>query len=669
MKHRVQKGQVLIVAIIMALVLLLAVFIFFDVHSAIRAKLKVVTASEAAALAAARNQAETLNMIGEINLLMASEAIVCSSAIPLSDSQMQAEADGNALSEAEKAAARVHTLSEMQTRLSFVGPLVAFAAAQQAAKNNGMANQVDSKRPDRDFTDYYDRLNNPFNRRYFLDGGIPKTANGYYWLENYPKMLRKIAAQGVVVRPNDRTGGLEKVTPSFLMDSVLYTVILSCDSGYNNWCYNSLRDLIKRPDSFFSGLWFRPDFEFVPFPEQSEIYGVDVSLSLASRTVENDELFQDLSQKVSSILPRGTDNHLDRPSFDLTPRWYLFNKYWHTGTGYYNGPNIGANSYWRRGYFLQQDLADNVIHGGALAYAECYTQMGTITELERKSSSKRIGDVANPVALKKTSQTTIGNNFRDNWSRGGTVAKPIGSLNGEVPNALVIVLPVFSRVTLIPTTMQRYRVFTAEKQPLEIFLEWLRDSEITDLNDASSPPSGTNRYLKALRILQDETFRHKGYNPNFTASTLNHLIATNPAALFSEEYKYPNRADGAGWLQQACIRIHYNPPPGGKTDTVYRYTTEIAQALNTETRNMMKQDDHKQNCPAQKSRDNNDCTCCVIYDVPPANEVWYFKNGRFFIVRNGVVFNNENDPYYGCAALQGTSGYGPSGTNTGPSLL
>ena len=124
------SGQVLIVGLIIVLILLLTIFIFFDIHNIIRAKIKVETAEQAAALAGARWQGESLNLIGELNLLIANEAILNSSAV---------QTPAGIVEIRNRMSAGVKAINELQTRVAFMGPLIGLSAAQQAAKNNGIS--------------------------------------------------------------------------------------------------------------------------------------------------------------------------------------------------------------------------------------------------------------------------------------------------------------------------------------------------------------------------------------------------------------------------------------------------------------------------------------------------------------------------------------------------
>jgi hypothetical protein len=76
MKRSTQSGQVLVTGIVMMCILLLIILYAFDVHNVIRAKLKVDVAQQSAAMTGAAWQKESLNLLGEINLLKASALLL-----------------------------------------------------------------------------------------------------------------------------------------------------------------------------------------------------------------------------------------------------------------------------------------------------------------------------------------------------------------------------------------------------------------------------------------------------------------------------------------------------------------------------------------------------------------------------------------------------------------
>ena len=127
-----QSGQVIITGVIMLLVLLLLLVSIFDVHNVIRAKFKFETAQQSAALAGANWQKNTLNLIGEINLLKACAVMLEGEKnwdIPLPPAE-----DDDGIARRMAIQGRLDQLTEMQTRVSFIGPIIGYAAAQQAAK-------------------------------------------------------------------------------------------------------------------------------------------------------------------------------------------------------------------------------------------------------------------------------------------------------------------------------------------------------------------------------------------------------------------------------------------------------------------------------------------------------------------------------------------------------
>ena len=138
--RRGESGQVLLLGVVMMTMLLLLILYSFDIHNLIRAKFKTETAQQAAALAGADWQKESLNLIGEINLIKACESMMCGDDrwdVPLPEIKKDDPESRRRYLEVLRS--RMALLSEMQTRISFIGPVIGFAAAQQAAKANGLS--------------------------------------------------------------------------------------------------------------------------------------------------------------------------------------------------------------------------------------------------------------------------------------------------------------------------------------------------------------------------------------------------------------------------------------------------------------------------------------------------------------------------------------------------
>ena len=188
-----ESGQVLITGIIMLIVLLLLLLSIFDVHNLIRAKFKFETAQQSAALAGARWQKESLNLIGELNILKSCVTLLEGEKnwdIPLPpDDEENADARRRAIQ------GRIDQLTEMQTRVSFIGPMIGYGAAQQAAKANGM-------RTIKNRMSEGDHALASYMRRLYIRQAAGKTGpvNNYDWFEPYLSMVGRIASSGT--RPN-----------------------------------------------------------------------------------------------------------------------------------------------------------------------------------------------------------------------------------------------------------------------------------------------------------------------------------------------------------------------------------------------------------------------------------------------------------------------------------
>ncbi|QSH40955.1 hypothetical protein P0136_10540 [Lentisphaerota bacterium ZTH] len=202
---------------------------------------------------------------------------------------------------------------------------------------------------------------------------------------------------------------------------------------------------------------------------------------------------------------------------------------------------------------------------------------------------------------------------------GGAVAKPLGELsNGDSPTSAVMVLPVFKRAVLIPSTMQGYRAMRVDFTDLERFLIWL--AEVDDLdNPGSAPPAGCERFLIALQRLNNPEFRKTGWNNDFESSSVH-----EDKAFFADDYKYSPDVNpgGAGWLQQIWLggaAVDQNAAIDGNI-------SEVKQGWNTA----------------------------------------YYLGGRYFLRnRHGVLVTNEQMI---CRWPPGGPGPGP-GTRVGPPRL
>ncbi len=554
-RHK-EQGQVLIFAIVILIILLIATLFLFDLHSIIRSKMKLETAEQSAALAAAKWQARSLNLIGDINLIKAVNGL-------LDDYDIYDKTYGISTigTENKKFESASKTLTEMQERISFCGPLIAFGAAQQAAKNNGVNIYLDDpqsgyKTVYTDMQDYLEKLDPANNFPRYDNTSEP---NYYKWREPYRSMLTLILNQGLAVRPNGRFAGLDNVDPPWLCndpnDDRLYSAILN-----SSWCHPQLNAIIKYPDSYWDGKWYNIDFEQTSFPGESEIYTLGVS-------------YTDTGGINESTVQNAVNNIIGECAIRPKISWCTYDSKWtrYNADGAenlsYDGPNNDGLNYWSRGMFLRSDLKKNMFYGGAVAYAECYQKIKLMNKYKSKMAAPLGKD--NPYAgsdqmakaqaalqndiIKETSSRSlkVGNDATTDSGLGGVVAKPIAALgNDNPPTDALIILPLFNDVAIVPSSMQKIRPLRINFSNLEKFIIWL--STIEDLNNpGSEPPDGTQQYLTALQKLDDATFRKTGWNNDYVRGD------SDPSIYFGDNYKYNSASNpnGAGWLQQIYRRL------------------------------------------------------------------------------------------------------------------
>lgn len=652
------SGQVLILGIVMLLILLFAVFFFFDIHNVLRGKLKLEIAEQSAALTAARWQAESLNLVGEINLLIATERVLLDENIDIPDHLKEEE-----VTDFDRGAARILALNEMQSRVTFIGPLIALAAAQQAAKNNGItpvkgsANyQGTPRNVADDFSEYQHRLNSE-NNIYSAANNI--NINGYAWKEPYKKLISEIRSNGIAVRPNAMVVGIEGIHPAYLGDESLYAAIIACEKGYPSWCHWRLRQLVKMDDSYFEGEdWYTPDFSWIRFSQQSEIYPLELLLNPGVTS-----LYEDFRQMATSLGHEAVEEH-QANSFRC--KFYHYNHRWMPDSQTYSGPDVGEGSPWKRGIYLRKNVAEHALYGGATAYAECVERIPSIMSFKSSYSSNQAKNIAqgkekinentNEAMVQKYSESSVqvGGNYSVDLQNSGAVAKPIGALkNGRSPVTIPIVLPVFTRANLIPSTIQRVRPFSFNWPTVEKFVVALKD--LTDAghsiyDENIKVPEGSEYMLEALRLLGTKEFRRKGYNPDFA---FGNLTESDLIKLYDKDtilYDPVENPRGPGWLQQPIVRYgrNYHLPKDALDRKVFYYNAAMANELNA---------NRGRNEPA--------------YVVPPSNETWMFYDGRYIRLKGNKFFDNmEEDPYNGCGRVS-TPGSGsvPHGTNSGPVRL
>lgn len=242
---RFRSGQAA-VFLLAALVVLVAVLLWdADLHSLVAGKSKARNAGDAAALAAARWQANTLNLVGDLNL-----------------------AHLAALDAGDHAA--VASITSMQARLCFAGPMTALAAAQAAAKKNGVPPSPGLSSLLREHA----ATAMGYAESVAGESAIPEPYPGA-WLD-YGEALFSIADAGVAAAPDNARFFGDPDGGHILLDKAFYEAVagrewcwffLYCQSGGN-------RTIL---DDFTGHSWFPP----LPPPPRdasryanSEIFGL-----------------------------------------------------------------------------------------------------------------------------------------------------------------------------------------------------------------------------------------------------------------------------------------------------------------------------------------------------------------------------------------------------------
>ena len=672
------SGQVLFLGIIMLLIMLFAIFMFFDLHNIIRGKVKLETAEQSAALTACRWQAKSLNLVGELNLLIAAESVLQDNNITVpSDAELGVEGESEEKKQYACGAARIRSINEMQSRITFIGPLIALASTQSAAKNNGITTVHKTENSDSpqnvadDFDEYIKRLREDNNIYYAADA---LNINGYAWKKPYIAMLEDIINSGIAVRPNATIIGIEGIKPSYLADAGLYNAILACNRGYPSWCHWNLRNLVKMNDSYFEGLqWYTPDFKDIRFSQQSEVYPLDIRLEetlnkdkawdaqLNSLYSDNYEKFERQANDIRTTDPVMNYDRI----MNYSPSFYHYNDRWLRDSEIYTGPIVDtSDTPWKRGEYLNRDVADWAVYGGAVAYSECVENIPEVLPFKSKLSqaeAKRVAagkrKVGSEIIRKNyNSSIRVGGNYTLDKLNTGCVAKPLGKLSGDLnPTKIPVVLPVFSRVNLIPSLMQEIRIFSFEWPLVEKFILGLHKmiEDGKNIYDDVEMPAGTEYMLEAIRLLGQKEFRRTGYNPEYKERQ---EVATNEVVikyLKQENHTYhpQNNPQGPGWLQQPVVRSCRKGafPDEVFENSLYYYTREDGEKLN-EIRKIKKQ---------------------PLLTLPPENEVWACYRGKYLKIRNGILQDiMEDDPDRGCGKKTGSSsGRMPAGSNMSPERL
>jgi hypothetical protein len=199
--RRGRSGQAMIFLVMILIIMVFIVLWNFDLHKVLFAKSLSQNAGDAAALAAGRWQAISLNVIGELNIL---EAVAAMETLA-----------GRGDRDAPRA------ISELQARLCYAGPMIGMMAAQQAAKSNRIHNNDE-------FTAYLKA------HAAVIRSAYPQFITESYTncLQDYADMLDVLCADGIAAGPDNMQLYTDYIGDHMLLNVDFYDAISA-----RAWCW------------------------------------------------------------------------------------------------------------------------------------------------------------------------------------------------------------------------------------------------------------------------------------------------------------------------------------------------------------------------------------------------------------------------------------------------
>ena len=293
-----RSGQTMLFALMALVIAVLAVLWMFDVHKTLFVKARSRNAGDAAALAAARWQGTTLNLLGELNVL-------------------QAVALAQSLAAGETTHAEAEAIADLQARVALVGPTVGLLAAQQAAKQNGAFNNTTYTA---DLFNHATEVRETYGERYvapYQNEPSPPTA----W-DDYADMLETVATFGLAAAPDNAHLYTDYTDyEHLLLNPSFYDAVASRD-----WCwffynaYGTLQDYNSWRD------W--PDLPLLalPNPVDSEYFrlGVRRVPLLAQLTAPQAGFDAPSPEELLARLQELSGHFMPTNLIDVSAAWYAF---------------------------------------------------------------------------------------------------------------------------------------------------------------------------------------------------------------------------------------------------------------------------------------------------------------------------------------------------------
>jgi hypothetical protein len=284
---RRRRGQVAIFLLMLLTSLAFVLLWNVDLHRIITSKTRSQNAGDSAALAAARWQGISLNLVGELNLL-------------------------HALALSARDTVAVDAITNIQARVLFTGPLLGLAAAQVAAKNNGQYANSDFSRIVLDRAQLVRSQMVPNPVRF-----PPPYADA--WNE-YADMLEMLARDGIAAGPDNTFFYGDSIGGHILKDKDFYEAIAG-----KTWCWFFLHHPTLLHD-YTGYTWWPP----LPPPDPQTIYNCEfLPLWLRPESARLNSIIS-----TNALLEEAANRNVDMTGFiasnavSTVETWYVYDTAW-----------------------------------------------------------------------------------------------------------------------------------------------------------------------------------------------------------------------------------------------------------------------------------------------------------------------------------------------------
>ena len=527
-------------------------------------------------------------------------------------------------------------LTELQSRISFVLPMLGTLAVQQTAKQNHM------------------QANNTGLYRYYLKRTLELNdfrhvqLQGYYWFEPYQRLMGQIVNQGCAFRVNARINEMPEVWSNpkgskgdhsfrlLLSDPALYEAIMQ-----ENYCYWQLRDMAKR-GVILQDPWWKISYYESPFIQESELLPLGVSYATAQR-----DLIPQFSTDFQGYTPPAA---FARDPLFPSVQWCIYDTLWYPES-FSRTAYDAQQGNWVRNRFLRANRKAGYLYEGPIAAVDGYVAADQLNKIDVQPVKEALGLAFHSA---HTRTRIIGYQGSNQSELRGVTAKVLGAFHNaasaeDAPISVPMILPVFHEITLIPSTMPyRLSMLTEGPDDLKRFLKWLSYLDEDNL-DKATPPAGTEHYWTLLQLLSREDYMKTIYNPDFVG-----LEKISPREIFEKTYLYPREPYGAGKLQSAYLGFT-------RTTPVKQEFVENDKNGNPIYRTIKLVKDHVITTVTEVQEESDGALRTYLGSE---------KNGyRYFLTKNGKILTYEDIACGFARRNPGGGGSFPAGSNMGPPRL